>query len=57
MIIQIVGFLVEDFPRVFFCVSCVIVSSSSIICVLFDLAQNRLSFHKFDCRSRLSILF
>jgi len=26
-----------------------------VICVMFDLAQNQLSFHKFDCRSRLSI--
>lgn len=44
------------FPQSILLCSCVIDFSFSIICVLFDLAQNWLSFHKFDCRSRLSIL-
>jgi len=47
MIIQIAGFLVEAFPRVYFCVSCVIAFSFSIICVLFDPSHNRLSFRRF----------
>ena len=38
MIIQIVGFLVEAFPIVFFCVSCALILLL-VICVQLDLAQ------------------
>ena len=50
IIIQIVGFLAEAFPKVFSCVLCIDYSSSGYMC-----SAQSLSFPKatFDSRSRL----
>ena len=45
MIIQIMGFLAEAFPKVFSCVSCALILLLLVICLQLDLAQS-LSFRK-----------
>ena len=54
MIIQIVGFLAEAFPRVFFCVSCVLILVLLVIYVQLDLVQY-LSFCKLIVEGDYSI--
>ena len=55
MIIQIVGFLAEAFPKVFSCVSCVFILLLLVICVHLDLSQS-LSFRKLIVEVDYSIL-
>ena len=52
-----IGVFSWGFPQSILLCSCVIVSSSSVICVLFDLAQNRLSFRKFVVEANLVFFF